>query len=343
MEKLTSILVVANRTEGDRMLLEKAVRLARNVGARICLFSCDASLAKILHHSHKTEDAEKAWNACLAEHLAYLRGLRAAARAPDVQISIDAACAHPSFDGIVRKAEEVRADLIMKCPAGAHPMRRLSFDSNDWRLMRASPCTLMLARHREWRALPRFAALVDLSVDESALLAESIVHTSEYFTLGCRGELDLIYSESGGNPADVQARRVSLERLAHEYHLAAGHLHMLSGDPEMTLPGFAARHQYDAVVLGGLTHRKGVASLVGTLTSKLVDALDCDFILVKRARGAAVKGALFADAAGGRGPESEDPGAEAGEKGRRDEQTPDSRQGAVRPGSSVLWQSLFGD
>ncbi len=310
------------------MLLDKAVHLARNVGAQICLFSCDAALAKVLHHSYKTEDAEKAWSVSVSEHLAYLRSLQAAACAPDVQISVDSACAHPSFEGIVRKAEEVRADLIMKCPSGTHPMRRLSFDSSDWQLMRASPCTLMLVRHRPWQPVPRFAALVDLSVDETALLAESIIHTSEYFALGCRGELDIVYSETGGNAAEIEAHTAGLERLAREYHIGAGRIHVLSGDPELTLPDFAARHHYDAVVLGGLTHRKGVATLIGTLTSKLVDALDCDFILVKRPRHPAA--ATVESAAG-----TVEPGSP---------QAPsDSQQGAARPGSSGLWQSLFGD
>jgi hypothetical protein len=44
MEKLTSILVVANRTTADRVLLGKAVALARCVGAQIYLFSCDTIL-----------------------------------------------------------------------------------------------------------------------------------------------------------------------------------------------------------------------------------------------------------------------------------------------------------
>ncbi len=331
MEKLTSILVVANRTDGDRMLLEKAVHLARNVGAQISLFSCDAALAKVLQHSYKTEDAEKAWSICLSEHLAYLRALQATVRAPDVQISVDCACSHPSFEGIVRKAQEVRADLIMKCPSGAHPMRRLSFDSSDWQLMRACPSTLMLVRHRPWRPIPRFAALVDVSVEETANLADAIIHTSEYFTLGCRGELDVIYSETGGDAAQIEARTASLDRLAREYHLNAGHIHVLSGDPELTLPDFAARHHYDAVVLGGLTHRKGMSTLVGTLTSKLIDALECDFILVKRpSRRSAGDVESIAETTSGAA-------AEAGAA------QPASSQGPARPGSSVLWQSLFGD
>jgi hypothetical protein len=92
MEKLTSILVVVNRTTADRALLEKAVALARSVGAQIYLFSCDAGLARRLRHSYPIEEAEKAWNICLAEHITHLRHLQAEACAPDVQISVDAAC-----------------------------------------------------------------------------------------------------------------------------------------------------------------------------------------------------------------------------------------------------------
>jgi universal stress protein E len=187
----------------------------------------------------------------------------------------------------------------MKCPAGAHPLRRLSFGSSDWQLLRACPATLMLVRPRPWQAVPEFAALVDVSNEDSASLAEIIVHTSEYFALGCRGELDVVYSEPGGDNEATQTRSAILQRLTGEYRIGAQHVHVLNGDPELTLPEFAARQHYDALVLGGLTHRKGMAALAGTLTGKLVDALDCDFILVKRpGHGPARQLAMSAQAAG---------------------------------------------
>jgi hypothetical protein len=33
--------------------------------------------------------------------------------------------------------------------------------------------------------------------------------------------------------------------------------------------------------MGALTHRKGLSAQVGTLTAKLIETLDCDFVLVK--------------------------------------------------------------
>ena len=283
MDKLTSILVVAHRTDADRALLDKAVVLARSLGAQILLFSCDATLAKTIQNTYCSEDAEKSRRIILDEHLAYLRGLRATVRATDVQISVDAECAGPFYAAIVQKAAQVRADLVMKSPSGSHPMRRFAFDSSDWHLMRACPATLMLVRQRPWKATPTFAAMVDVSEEGTARLADTIIHTSEYFALGCRGELDVVYSESSADASAQSERLAALERLTQAYRIGTAHVHVLNGEPEVTLPDFAARHHYDALILGGLTHRRGIAPLIGTLTGKLVETLDTDFILVKRA------------------------------------------------------------
>lgn len=280
MEKLTSILVVANRTATDSMLLGKGVLLAQSVGAQIHLFSCDAALARRLRHPASTEEAEKAWNICLAEHLAYLRRLQAAISAPGVRISVDAVCHSPLHEGIVAKIREIRPDLVMKAPAGEHPLRRLAFDSSDWKLAKACPTTLMLVRSHRWRAVPRFAALVDVSEEDTADFAQTIVHTSEYFALGCHGELDVIYS--AGNSREQTEPLNSLERIAREYHIEPGHVHVLNGNPSEVLPDFVAHRNFDAIALGARTHRSAITSLHGTLTSRIADTVDCDLILIPR-------------------------------------------------------------
>jgi universal stress protein E len=280
VEKLTSILVVVSRTATDRMLLEKAVSLARHVGAEIHLFSCDAQLARRLRHSYPTEEAEKAWNICLAEHLAYLRRLRAGVFAPGVAISVDAACHSPLHEGIVARVRDLRPDLVMKAPAGEHPLRRLALDSTEWQLTKACPTTLMLVRSHLWRSLPKLAAFVDVSEEDTARFAQAIVHTSEYFSLGCHGALDVVYSERSADDREKSEHLVRLERLTREYHVEASRVTVLNGAPQDVLPDFATQQGYDAIVLGALTHRKGIAGVRATLTSRIADAVDCDLILV---------------------------------------------------------------
>jgi universal stress protein E len=282
VDKLTSIMVVASRSDADQVLLQKAVLLARHVGAQIFLYSCDSQLAKIIQHAYNSEDAERAWHISQAEHLAYLRTLRTAAQAADVQISVAAECYSPLYEGILQKVAQIRPDLVMKTPAGVHPLRRFTFGPSDWHLMRECPTTLMLVRQHPWKSPPTFAALVNVAQDETERLAQTIVHTSEQFALGCRAELAVVYSEASDDNAERSRRASALQRLTREYRIAAADVHVLSGNPDLTLPDFLARHHYDVLVLGGLTQRKGVAPLVGTLTNRLVEALDSDFILVKR-------------------------------------------------------------
>jgi universal stress protein E len=324
MEKLTSILVVANRTTADRALLEKAVALARSVGAQIYLFSCDAELARQLRYSYPIEEAEKAWNICLAEHITYLRRLQAAVCAPGVQISVDAACHSPLYEGIIGRIREIRADLVMKSPSGPHPLRRLVVNSNDWKLTKACPTTLMLVRPHPWRTVPKFAALVDVSGESTAQFAQTIVHTSEYFALGCHGELDIAYCERSADSCEQSARLDNLGRLTREYHVEARHVHVLRGNPDDAVPDFVARQNYDAVVLGALTHRKGIAGVRGMLTSKIVDAVDGDLILV----------------------EPTDHDLSAAPERDTDSAAAEDSAAMKQPsasGSSVLWQSMFGD
>jgi len=96
------------------------------------------------------------------------------------------------------------------------------------------------------------------------------------------GDLDVLYAES--TDMDEDERNMG-ERAVHELVKGppetAPTIHVLVGTPEVSLPRFAKGRSYDAMLLGALTHRPGVTAQVGTLTSRLVEALECDFVLVK--------------------------------------------------------------
>jgi len=329
MQQLTSILVVVSRTAADRPLLEKAVRLARSTGAHLHLFSCDAVLARILLRAYDSAEAEKSWHLCLQEHLAYLKSLRATVDAAGVRFSLDAACHTPLYEGINRKVREVNPDLVLKCPAGLHPLRRFTLDPNDWHLVRSCPSSLMLVRPRPWRALPRLAALVNLADEQSPRLPGVIVHAGEYLALGCRGELDVIFSESSTQEPGRAQRQEALHGLCREFHLPREHAYVLDGCPDETLPEFTARQDYDALLLGALTHRSALAALAGALTGKLADRLECDFILIKEP-GRATQELGFTEK------------LQESASGQDIRLTPVA---ATRnhKGPGILWQTLFGD
>jgi universal stress protein E len=142
----------------------------------------------------------------------------------------------------------------------------------------------MITRGRSWQPHPRFAAAVDVSPDETPGLARAILSTASYLAAGCGGDLDVVYSQracNGSTAALTAENSGALHHLAGELGVKGDHVHVLAGSPDSMLPAFASEQHFDAIVLGALSHRPTLSTLVGTLTGSLVDAIDCDFVLVK--------------------------------------------------------------
>jgi len=281
VDKLTSILAVIDPADESRHVVVKAMVLARHFRARVELFLCDSERAYTLRHAYDPAGRLEANHACLAGGLEYLESIRRSI-AEDVTITTHVATSSPLYEAIVHRVLETRPDLVIKSASGHHPLQRFTLDANDWQLARTCPVPLMLTRGRPWSAAGRFVAAVDVSDANTASLARSILQTAGFLTLGCGGQLDVVYSETNASDRDgAVRRRESLERLVNEFRVGGESQHVLHGAAEDTLPDFAVRRAYDLVILGALTRRQGLSALVGTLTSKMVDALECDFVLVK--------------------------------------------------------------
>jgi universal stress protein E len=285
MANPTSILAVTDGSASDVGLLAKAMHIARQFGARLELFLCDAEQAYQLKHTYETRTVDAARQASLERSRAYLRRLTDSVQGADVPITIDVACESPLYEGIIRKIRASHPDLVLKSAGGVDRPRRRTFDPNDWQLMRNSPTTLVLSRGRIWAAPPRFLAALDVSEAETAGLAETILGSATSLAGVSGGVLELAYAESAGTDADTRQKRLAtLQQLAARAQLDAARAHFLVGDPQVTLQKLIREQNYDVIVIGALTHRLTTAPLVGTLTASLVDALDSDFILVGNAR-----------------------------------------------------------
>ncbi len=289
MDELKSILVVANRTSSDPGLLEKAARLARGCGARIYLFYIDVHAGGTLGLEKEPERAERLWQQHMDDHLTYLEALIAGLPARPVAMTAHVRCARPLSDAILATVAELQPQLIMKAPEGAHPLRLLTVSSNDWRLARRCPAALLLVAGQPWSPVPRFGALINVSAAAIARLPAAVLHACEYLALGCGGQVEAAYCESGHEPDEVAEGAAAFHSLVREFHLPADRVFALEGDPDSQLPAFAARQRYDVVAMGAPSHRHGLVALAGGLGSKLVDAVDCDLLLVRLPDGAAAR------------------------------------------------------
>jgi universal stress protein E len=282
MEKLISILIVLDQSSRDTPLLAKSLMLARQFGARVELFCCDAVFEYTLRHVYDERGLTEARQARTTHMREYLQQLCDQFAAQGVDSSIDAACESPLYEGVVHKILRSAPDLVVKAAALEPCEGRGALDVNDWQLIRACPVPLMLSRGGVWPPRPRFAVAVDVSEEETPGFAEMILRTAEYLRAGCRGELDILFGER----LDIDGRTrqehaATLRRLGREIQCAADRIQILLGDPATMVAAFGVRQHHDVLVLGALTHHSGLAALIGTLTGELMNTLTCDFLLIR--------------------------------------------------------------
>jgi universal stress protein E len=281
MDKPHSILVVVERAQDASGLINKALVMARQFGAHIELFLCESEQAYELAHAYDREGIERACAESIAQARDYLSDLKACANASDVDIAIDARCESPLYEAVVRKVSRSGADLVIKGLAGGRCGQHSTADANDWQLMRTCPATLVLARRKAWHTPARFAAAVDVSEQETVSLPREVMQSARILASPWQAHLDVMYGETSVSDVAVRSRAQKLRSLCEATGVTRERTHVLCGPAEESLPPFAREEDYDVLVLGALSHRPAGTALVGTLTSKLLDALDCDFVLVK--------------------------------------------------------------
>jgi len=258
MEKVTRILAVVELRENGAVVLEKAVALARCFGASVELMMAEPALAPDL--------------ATMCQARGY----------DEVLMSSVHRGATPMRDVILRRALETRPDLVVKVPAGAHPLHRWTLDENDWELANECPAPVLLVRHRTWSRPVRLAAAVDVSDRDTAEVARSILHTAGFIAMGIHGNLDILYSEREQHDEALRMERaVKLAQLVREFHVGCERIQVLSGDAGDVLPPLMAARQYDVLVLGAQTRQTGIQGIFGGTTSRVIEATDGDVVLVK--------------------------------------------------------------
>lgn len=284
-ESIHSIMAAVDRDGHSREVAAKAVALARLAGAHLELFHCDAERAYSHRHQYDARAAARAEKSCLDDSRRFLDTLWRSLAADDVKSSFSVACESPLYEGIVHAVERDRPDLVVRGTRGRADGAEhwAGLDANDWELVRACPSPLLLTSGKPWKAHPTIAAAIDLSAGESAELTGTILSTAAAVARSAGGRLEIVHAArlDRAPQQELESRRAALEAAVKSAGVQPADIHLLAGEPVAVLSQFAVHEDIDLIVLGALTHRKSLTALVGTLTGRLLETLDCDFLLVK--------------------------------------------------------------
>jgi universal stress protein E len=304
MAKQQRILVVIDPTATAQPALERATSLAKLADAQVQLLICDydgeLKESRALGH----EAVAHARRALTESRLQRLNDLAKPLRAKGIDAAVDARWDHPLYHGVVVKAAEWGADLVVKDTHYHSALERTIFTNTDWSLIRQCPAALMLVKPRPIAAKPRVLAAIDPLHERDAAksLDKKILATASALCATTGGELHVFHAfditpviaaSTEAMMMPMALPIVEITDAMNAEHTAAVHeltdglklprerVHIVQGGAREQLLTLTDRLRADVVVMGAVS-RSGLERLfIGSTAEEVLDRVPCDLLIVK--------------------------------------------------------------
>lgn len=273
----------------------KATQLARALGAELELFhAIDATvyvdmLGGCVSGLRQLESEER------NDYLQRLERIAARARLHTPIVTVAAEWDFPSYEAVVRRAHESKADLLVaECHPGRHGAQGI-LRLADWELLRLCPIPVLLVKRVRPYHRPSIVAAVDpgQAFGKPAGLDEQILLLAAHLSNALHGKLHAAHAYQ---PAGVAARlmthsavtepnaasaQLGLESLAARAGVELMEYHLLGGVAHDALEQLARRLPADILVAGSMSRSGLQKALIGDTAEWLLRHLPCDLLIVK--------------------------------------------------------------
>jgi universal stress protein E len=304
MAKPQRILVVIDPTATAQPALERAATLAKSRDAQVELFICDYDPTLKESRSLGREAVAKARAALIDSCLRRLHELAEPLQASGVEATVDARWGQPLHEGIIGKAVEWRADVVVKDTHYHSALKRSILTNTDWSLIRYCPSALMLVKPRAPSAKPCVLAAIDPlhERDPAKSLDKKILATASALCATIGGELHVFHAfditpviaaSTEAMMMPMALPIVEITDAMNAEHTAAVHeltdamplprerVNIVQGGAREQLLALTDRLRADVVVMGAVS-RSGLERLfIGSTAEEVLDRVPCDLLIVK--------------------------------------------------------------
>jgi universal stress protein E len=298
------VLVVVDPTASFHPAIERGAWLARSGPSILELFICDYAPQLADARGAREAAVTEARAALVARHKARLEQLAGPLAAEGLRVTVDSRWDYPLHDGIVRKALDFGADVVVKDTHFHSVLKRSIFSNTDWSLIRNCPSPLLLVKPRTPSQKPRFVAAVDPlhERDKPAGLDHKILRTAGALAKSLGGELHVFHAfditaalavstDSMTMPIALPVREFAdamrtehtdaVNALCAAHGIASDRVHVHQGGTRELLMTLTEQLNADVVVMGAVS-RSGLKGLfLGNTAEDVLDRLHCDLLIVK--------------------------------------------------------------
>lgn len=290
--KLQRLLVVIDAEHQQQPALQRAVDIARQVGAELHLLKIEyhPSLESGLLDSQLLNRAREA----------ILRQSNEELRASVAHLSdVEVRWSKRRHEEILARVAVLQPDILFKSTHPSNALRRLLFSDTSWQLIRRCPVPLWLVHDAKPRGQSLCAALDPLhSADKPAALDHQLIRTSQALqaALGLHAQYlhaqaplprSLLFDAEVAQAYDdyvnqcSREHREAFDKLIGQYAIDRAQAHLLDGFAEEVIPKFVHEHNIGLLVMGAIARGHLDSLLIGHTAERVLERVECDLLVIK--------------------------------------------------------------
>jgi universal stress protein E len=304
MERLRQILCVIDPTSEEQPAMRRGAWVAKASGAKVELFICHYNEYLSGGRLFDAPSLEKTRREIIEGYEKRLEALAATLRDDGIEVTTRAVWDHPLYEGIVRHAAAINADLVFK---DAHPHSALSralLTNTDWNLIRTCASPMWLVKPGPTPARPAFIAAIDPmnEHDKPAALDDQIIVLGKTLSKTLGGSLHAFHAYDPRmaiatatanayvpvslpfDEMEKQMRKLHGKRFDEmiEHHgVSKDDAHLVSGLTHEELPALAEKLDAAVVIMGAVARNRLQRLFIGSTAERTLDQLPCDLLIVK--------------------------------------------------------------
>jgi universal stress protein E len=294
MDPINKILVIEDPDQQHPFALQRAIILAEQLNAQIELFACgytpvvetvilfdQAVQTKAKqNYVHRVETKLREW---------------AATQETSVTIQVSAQWEKRVAEGVLKKIEAMRPDLLVLHNHHHGRLNRLLSNYVEWELVKYSPVPLLLVRLEAAQTNPNTVVAIDTlpgdNTGDAWLQALECLNATKALSqqiqvIHCFQQLDPnSHNDDEDLPILVQNTRskqtARLEELLKAADLPNEALTLLEGNPVETITSYIKERKAQLLVLGGTRKSLLEKVLLGSTLQSLMEHANCDIFVAK--------------------------------------------------------------
>jgi len=295
---------VASPSGAEAGAMNKAVRLSSALHAELELFYCvfDADIARPGRFGSRGVESDI--REIVTQRQQQIERTAERLRTQKIRVRSSVRWDYPAYEGIVRQVFRHEPDLLIVQSTRKGAAARLILTHTDFRLIETCPCPLLLIKTaRPYSDVSMIVAVDPLhAYDKPAALDDAIVESAMNISKELSGKLLLFHARTPWEdivrttPAlrripdveqpDAQSAYresvdVRMRELARRHSVPKSRIRDTDGNITESLPQLVRAEAADIVAMGAVSRSFLRRAVLGHTAERLLDALDCDVLIVK--------------------------------------------------------------